>query len=194
MKKVNLAFLSLMIIFALSSCHSIKVITDYDKTVDFSKYKTFEYYGWAEESDKILNQFDKDRIEKAFGEELSKRSLKGVKENGDLVVSLYIVVEQKTKTTATTNSMGMGGYGGYGRYYGYGPGWGYGSGYSTTTIDNYEYEVGTLVISVYDKAEKKLIWEGSGEGTISDKPEKRDKTIPLAAQKIMREFPITIVE
>jgi hypothetical protein len=24
------------------------------------KYKTFEYYGWAEDSDKILNRFDKE--------------------------------------------------------------------------------------------------------------------------------------
>ena len=28
---------------------------DYDKTVDFTKYKTFEFYGWANESDQVLN-------------------------------------------------------------------------------------------------------------------------------------------
>ena len=44
----------LLLSLFLFSCSGIKVVTDYDKTVDFDQYKTFEYYGWAEESDKII--------------------------------------------------------------------------------------------------------------------------------------------
>ncbi|MEZ5148397.1 MAG: hypothetical protein R2759_15355 [Bacteroidales bacterium] len=45
------------------------------------------------------------------------------RENGDLVVTLYIVIADKSETTAHTTNMGYGGY--YGGYYGYGPGWGW---------------------------------------------------------------------
>jgi hypothetical protein len=65
-------------LFAIS-CSSIKVTTDYDKTVDFPSYKSLEYFGWAEDSDKILNRFDKERIESAFGDEFKKRGIEIVK-------------------------------------------------------------------------------------------------------------------
>ena len=106
-----LSFFGLAGILLLVSCSSLKVTSDYDKDADFSQYKTYEYYGWAEESDKILNRFDKERIEQAFGAEFAKRGLKYVKGNGDLVVSLFVVVDQKTSTTAYTDHYGMGGYG-----------------------------------------------------------------------------------
>lgn len=179
-----------LLFLALSSCDSVKVTSDYDKTADFTKYKTFEYYGWAQESDKILNQLDKDRIEKAFGEEFKKRGMSYVESGGDLIVTLFIVVEQKTQQTATTSGMG-GGYGGYyGGYYGYGPGYGWGGGYSTTTISEYDYNVGTLVCDVFDKSEEKLIWEGIGSGTVDDNPQSRDKNIPKAVEKIMYKYPV----
>jgi hypothetical protein len=64
--------LLLLTIVFMGACSSLTVKSDYDKEADFTKYKTFEYYGWAEDSDKILNRFDKERIENAFGEEFSQ--------------------------------------------------------------------------------------------------------------------------
>ena len=182
-----------LVVLVLGSCSSIKVTSDYDKGVDFTKYKTFEYYGWAEESDKIMNDLDKRRIEEAFGAEFKKRGLTPVKSDGDLIVSLFIVVEQKTQTTANTTTTGMGGmgYGGYyGGYYGHGPGYGWGNSHSTTTISNYDYEVGTLVCDVFDKASESLIWEGIGRKTLDDKKETRDENIPKAVAAIMEAYPI----
>lgn len=186
----------LLVVMVLSSCSGIKVTSDYDKSVDFTKYKTFEYYGWAEESDKLLNDLDKKRIEAAFAEEFGKRGLTPVKSGGDLIVSLFIVVNQKSETVANTTSMGgYGGYGGYyGGYYGHGPGYGWGSGYSTTTVNTYEYQVGTLVCDVFDKASEKLIWEGIGNKTIDEDPSSRDKNIPKAVAAIMATYPIVVAK
>jgi len=103
----------LMAAFVLGGCSSIKVVSDFDPTVDFTQYKTFEYYGWLEDSGKRLNDLDKRRIESAFGAEFEARGLEFVEDGGDLVVGLFIIAEQKTQTTAHTTSMG-GGYGGYG--------------------------------------------------------------------------------
>lgn len=185
-----LAFFSLAGIMLLASCSSIKVTSDYDKGADFSQYKTFEYYGWADESDKILNRFDKERIEQAFGDEFRKRGLKYVKGNGDLVVSLFIVVDQKTSTTAYTDHHNMGGYGygGWG-YGGYGS-MGMGMGSSTTTYSENDYLVGTLVVDVFDKAQKQLVWEGVGTKTVDDNPNTREKNSAKIAAAIMKPFPI----
>ncbi len=189
---------SIYFVFALltaSACSSITVHSDYDKEVDFSKYKTFEYYGWAEESDKILNRFDKERIESAFGAEFDKRGLKLVQENGDMVVSLFIVVDQKTSTTSYTNHYGMGGG------YGYGPGWGWYGGYggagmgsSSTTYSESDYLVGTLVVDVFNKTDKKLIWQSVGQGTVDENPNNREKGAAKAAAAIMKPFPIKPIE
>jgi hypothetical protein len=180
--------LFLLLTILVTGCNTIKVTTDFDKTVDFSQYKTFEYFGWAEESDKILNRFDRDRIEQAFGEELAARGLTHVKEDGDLIVTLFIVVEQKTQKTASTTNYG--GYGYYGGYYGYGPRYGWGPGYSTTTVSEYDYQVGTLVCDVFDAKDKKLIWEGIGTGTVDENPNNRDRNIPKAVKVIMAQYPV----
>lgn len=181
--------LLLVIIFSVS-CSDLTVKSDYDKEVDFTKYKTFEYYGWAEESDKILNRFDKERIEKSFAVEFKKRGLEFVENGGDMVVSLFIVVDQKTSTTAYTNHYNMGGYG-------YGPGWGWYGGYggmgmgtSSTTYSEQDYLVGTLVVDVFDRAEKKLIWQSVGQKTVDENPNSREKKSDKTAAAIMRPFPI----
>ena len=152
---MNIKFGIIALIFAVvfSACSSVKVTTDMDKSEDFASHKTYEYYGWADNSDQLLNQLDKERIENAFGMELSQRGMTFVESGGDLVVTLYIVTQQKQQTTATTT--GMGGAYGYGGYYGYGPGYGWGGGMSTTTYNTYDYTVGTLVVDIYDAAEKK---------------------------------------
>lgn len=193
MKRLSLFLIPTLFFFA--GCTSIKVTSDLDKSVDFTKHKTFQYYGWQKDSDKILNSLDKNRIESAFGAEFKKRGLTYVKDNGDLIVTLLIVTEQKTKTTANTTSTGYGG--GYGGYYGYGPGWGWGAGHAgmgmgsaTTTYSTYDYNVGTLVVDVFDASEKKLIWEGIGQGTINENPKNRDKTIPKSVAAIMKDYPV----
>ncbi|MEE9462972.1 MAG: DUF4136 domain-containing protein, partial [Bacteroidales bacterium] len=137
-----------------------------------------------------LNSLDRDRFENAFGEEFKARGLEYVEKGGDMIVTLFIVVEQKKGATATTTHMG-GGYGGYyGGYYGYGPGYGWGGGHSTTNIQEYDYAVGTLVCDVFDAKNEKLIWEGIGTKTVDDDPQSRDKNIPKSVKAIMSKFPI----
>lgn len=179
------------LIFLLNACSGVKVTSDYDKTVDFTKYKTYEYYGWSQDSDKLLNRFDKERIEKAFGDEFTKRGMKYVKSGGDLIVTLYIVTEQKQQTTATTTGVGgtYGGYG-YGGYAGYGPGWGWGGGMATTSYNTYNYTDGTLVIDVYDAAEKKLVWESAGVKTINESTNGREERIANSVKQIMKPYPV----
>ena len=190
MKQQIFVIVGVSVLLILNSCSGIKVVSDMDPTVDWSKYSTFEYYGWAEESDKILSPFDKERIENTFGEEFDRRGLQHVEKEGDLIVVLFVVVEQKSGQTATTTHMGGMGGGYYGDFYDYGPGFGWGAGHSTTHIQEYNYEVGTLVVDVFDAQEEKLIWEGIGTKTVDENPQTREKTIPKSVQAIMSKFPV----
>lgn len=195
MKTFIKLFSFLIMLAFLSACSTVSVTSDYDKSVDFTKLKTYEYYGWADGSDKLLNSLEKDRIEAAFEAEFTKRGIKHVESGGDMVIALYIMTQDKTQYNATTTSMG-GGYGGYGGYYGYGPGygWGPGMGVSNTTVSEYNYTVGTLVIDIFHPGEEKLIWESIGKKTIEDNPQKAEKNLPKVIAEIMKPYPVQPIE
>ncbi len=162
MKELTAILFGILFVAAfLSGCSTLKVSYDYDNKVDFNQFKTYQYYGWAKNINKLLNSLDKERVEDAFVKEFKKRGLTFTKENGDLVISLFFVTREKSETTAHTTGTGV--YGGYyGGYYGYGPRWGWGPGfnYSTTSYTTHDYKEGTLIVNVFDAKAKKLIWEG----------------------------------
>ena len=163
-------FLYLAGMIALASCSSISFTSDKDPDADFSQYKTLSYYGWADESSKVLNELEKTRIETAFADEFKKGASSIQETGGDIIVSLYIVVDQKTGVTAYNNYYGGGGY--------YGAGWGWGMGYGTTTYSEYDYMVGTLLCDVFDSKTKKLVWQGVVSGEIDENPRNREQNIP----------------
>jgi len=173
------------------SCSSTKVVSDKDRTFDFTTIKTFEYSGWADNSDEVLTRFDKERIETAFLKEGSKRGLTKVASNGDAIVSLFIIGEMKTQKTAntTTTGMGMGGMGRRGMRMG-GGGMGMGMSQSHTVINETNYIEGTLMIEMFDPDDKKLIWQAIGTKTVNDDPKKREKGIPKKVRAIMNEYPV----
>ena len=188
MKKLNLLWALAILIIA--GCSSVTVHSDYDKEADFSNYKTLEFLGWAEESNKILNRFDQERIENAFGQEFMNRGFTSVESGGDSAVSLFLVVDQKTSVTAYTNHMNAGGYGygaGWGWYGGYG---GVGMGTSTTTYSEDDYLEGTLVVGVYDTKTKKMVWQSVGQKTVDENPKHADRNTAYVAEKMMKSFPI----
>ena len=96
-----------------ADCSSLKVVSDKDSTVDFEKIRTYKFVGWADNSDEVLNRFDKERIEQAFVTEGAKRGLSKNASNPDVLVALFVVGEVKTQQNAntTTTGMGMGGMG-----------------------------------------------------------------------------------
>jgi len=185
---MKIQFLYLAGMIALASCSSISFNSDKDPDADFSQYKTLSYYGWADESSKVINDLEKKRIETAFADEFKKRGITFVEHGGDIIVSLYIVVDQKTGVTAYNNYYGAGGPYGYRGYYG--AGWGWGMGYGTTTYSEYDYMVGTLICDVFDFETKKLVWQGVVSGEIDQNPRTREQNIPRVVKEIMKRYPV----
>ena len=146
------------------------VKTDYDRTTDFSQYKT---YSW----EKIQTQdaLWVDRVKSAVNSDLTAEGWTQVPSGGDVA----IVAIEMTKTQRTLDTF----------YNGFGGGWRFGGGFgdATTTVDT--YKVGTLVVDLFDATTKKLIWRGSATDTLSDKSDKNIKNLNRGIQKMFDHFP-----
>ncbi|RXP44781.1 DUF4136 domain-containing protein [Lutibacter sp. HS1-25] len=188
--------LSIFIICIIfSNTLKAQITYDYDKDADFTQFKTYSFGGWQDDCDKLINDLDKKRILQSFKSEFTQRDMDYVLGDADVVVTLFLVIDEKTSTTAYSNYMGTGmGYGpGFrGGFYGgyYRPAWGWGGGYSTTTYTEDDYRVGTFVVDIYDAKSKKLVWQGVSQKTINENASKRSKTIPKGVSKLMKNYPI----
>lgn len=169
------------LVVMMVACASVSTTYDYDKTADFSKYKT---YGWAPHVSELkVNQLDKDRVTAAIDREMKSRGYTESSSNPDLLIDLHTKVQQEESATATTMGPGMG-YGGWG--------YGFGGGFSTTTVDIDKYNEGTLFINVIDNAQQKIIWQGRGTKTLSENiaPDKKEANINNAVAAIYEKYPV----
>ncbi len=191
MKRLFIQIFTSVLILS-SACNPLKIKHHQDETVDFSKYKTFSFFGWTKESENI-NELDKKRLEKAFEAEFKKRGIEFVKENGNLVVSLFVQIDNETRATTYANHYNMAGYGYYGYYYSYD--WSYGASTNISSFyDERDYHVGTLVVDVLDTQTKKLIWQSVGSRTINENANIREKNTPKLAASMMQSFPVKPVK
>ncbi len=186
MKKKFFLLLAAVLLLA-AACSSLEVKTDYDRTVDFSRYRTFSFYGWSKDSEKILTPFARERFVQAFKEEFARRGIQYVKQGGDLMVGLFVHTKDRQRVTATRLP-----YGGYGSYYNCGPGWGWGPGcpMSRVTVSTYEYTEGTLVVDVYDARQQRLIWEAVGTKTVNPDEKNQGANIKKVVSEIMASYPV----
>ncbi len=187
MKSIILSAINVLVFFISIYCSYGQVMSDFDKTADFTKYKTYEFKGWEKNSNEMLNEFDKTRITDAFKSELVSRGLIHDENNPDVAITLFVVIAERTSTTAYTNYNG--GFG-YGRSWG----WGAGMGSATTTYSERDYKMGTIVIDFYDEETKKLVFQGTLQTEVNEKAKKREKSIPKNVAKLMKKYPVKTVK
>jgi hypothetical protein len=169
-----------LFLFAVVACSSVTTSFDYDKSVDFSKYKT---YAFTEHTQKLpeINSLDRDRILAAIDAEMTKRGYTKSDSSPDVLTDVFIKTEEEMTATATNT-------GAYGRW-----GYGYGFGGGTTYVDYNKYTKGTLFISLIDRSTEKIAWQGRGTKTLNEnvKPEKKEANIKSAISAIFMKYPKT---
>ena len=157
----------------LGICCSVSVAqevhTDYDKKASFSQYHTY-YWAKVQTSNPLWQQ----RIQDAVDKDLQEKGWNKVDSNGD--VALTAVGSAQNQQEYQTFYDGLGGW----RWGGFGT-------EATTTVQN--YKVGTLVLDMYEAKDKRLIWRGTSSETLSDKPEKNEKQLEKAVDKMFKDFP-----
>lgn len=87
----------------LSSCGSgIKISSDYDRTVEFSGYKTYSFYQFSDKGPG-LSELNRDRIINSIKKELEKKGLTENNTNPDVLVNATTIAKDKKQVTGTTN-------------------------------------------------------------------------------------------
>ena len=165
----------LLCIGILTSCSSVKVVSDYDTKVDFSTYKTFAFYKKGIDKASV-SDLDKKRIMRAIENELNKKGL--VKStNPDILVSIF--TKSREKVNVADNNFG------YGFGWGYNP-WFFGS----TNLNINQYTEGTLFIDFIDKNKNELVWQGIGSGAMKmSNIDKKEERINEFVNKIILAYP-----
>jgi len=177
MRALRFGAIVLFAAFGLAACSTLSVTTDYDRSVDFSKLKTFRF----EQVTEIRNQLLHDRVTRAITTELEAKGLSRADADADLVVAVHGRVDNQTQIRTDSFGYGWGRWGYWGGPYGYGG--------STTTVS--QVPVGTLVVDLVDAHAKQLVWQAVAKDTLkpSASPEERDRRVSEAMKKIFAEFP-----
>ena len=165
-------------VLIVTSCSTMKLSSDYDRSVDFSRHRTFD----IQPGDEIKSYLLQERLEAAVIAALEVTGLTRVRADADLLVVLHGRKDSKTEISATSFGYQWGGWG-YWVPYGY-------SG-STASTRVREVPVGTLVVDVVDARSKKLIWQAVASDTLDPhaSPDKKVYRINAAMERILAGFP-----
>lgn len=172
----TLKFLPLLLLFIVASCDSVQVYSDYDKSANFTQYKTFAFMKSG--IDKVeISDLDKKRILNAIDQQMQAKGFTK-SENPDLLVNIFT----KSREEVSVNQFNAGW--GYGWGYGWNPYMMYGG--HTTVSSSTE---GTLYIDLIDAKKKELIWQGEGTGTLSKDMNRKDEIVNNIVTQILAQYP-----
>jgi len=188
MKKVKALAIPLLVVFFLSSCSSVQVLSDYDQETNFTEYKSYAFYKTGIDQAQI-SDLDKKRILKAIQDEMNNR---GFVKSGkpDLLVSIF--TKEKEQVDVYNNNFGWGwggwGWGGWGwNPWFWGPGWGAGWGGSQVSTRT----EGSLYIDLIDAGTRELVWQGRGVGNLNNIKDvnKKEERIKEFVSEILQQYP-----
>jgi hypothetical protein len=177
-KRVLAGLAALVLLPVLAAAQDVTY--DFNKSANFAAFKTYA----MKDGTPVGQQLIDDRIVAAIDSAMAAKGFTKATANPDVYV-VYHVAFDKQKDISTFSS----GYGG-----GYGPyGWGWGGGWGGTTTSTQVRDilVGTMVIDMADAKAGQLAWRGMGVKEIDTqaKPDKRDKSIKKAVDKIFKNYP-----
>jgi hypothetical protein len=155
----------------VAGCSSLKVASDWDRSVSFSKYRT---YRWAptprsqtESAGTHFSLLDK-RIRAAVDRELAAKGY-SLRQSGQ--ADMLLVYRAKVRDRIDVYE-----------HYGYRR-WG-------GSVGVHQYREGTLTILMVDPAmDEQVVWQGWATGVVHDEPEESEQKINEAIAKILARFP-----
>ena len=171
----------------LAGCASQpKVLSDYDKSADFGKYRTF---GFVSQVGADSTEFRSLAVQTMQSAATRQMELRGYtrSDTPDLVINFTGKIEEKADVESVPAPYYGPGWG-YGGFYGapYG-GWGYGGGTQVTTR---RYNVGTLVMDIVDREKRQAVFQASISDVITkEMTQNREAAINGAVTRLFAKYP-----
>ena len=133
-------FLISALVLLMSSCAAIKVMSDYNKQVNFAEYNTFQLLERKSSFPFGANPINQERLEKGIKEKMTSLNFKE-SENPDLYITYFVkkVLRENAKV--------------YGEVY---DEWDY-----PNQNEIFQYQEGTLVVDLLDVKRGKVVWHGA---------------------------------
>jgi hypothetical protein len=162
-----------------AGCSSVSTSFDYDTEADFSQLRTFAWMpsdqpaGSGAQQARLSNDLFTQRLRRAVNANLEAKGYSIDTEDPDFVVVYHTGVQDKVNVT----NWG----------YTYGPYWGpWGQ-----SVDVHQYTEGTLIIDFIDWETKNLIWRGTAQKALSNRPDpdRVESVLQEIVDKTLKPFP-----
>ena len=129
---------------------------------------------WIKEP-KPTNPLMRQRIIDDVNTALASKGLTLVTADADVAVAAHAATQQER----TLNTF----------YDGFGGGWRWRGGFGSATTTVNFYEVGTLVVDLFDAKTKEALWRGTATKTLSGNPQKNAESLNRAVVKMFKNYP-----
>lgn len=177
-----LTFIS-AVLFMMGRAYAQDVHYNYDRSTNFSAYKTYQWVDLPGPGGKVPDQLIDYDIKRAVDEQLAQKGLTRVDNDADLQVGYHAIIREEKGINLNAWGMGGGPWGGWGGFGGWDGG--------TITGQTSTIPVGMLLIDLYDPAKQQLIWRGDATKTIDlqKNPDKNYKNLQKAMAKLFKNYP-----
>lgn len=174
-----------VIVFFLTLCASSavvaqKVTSDYDKTTDFSSFKT---YAWGEGTSVLDAKVDQE-IRISIDMDLEMKGLKKVEaKEADLLIAYHGAANTDLNVSSFNDPTfnAMGGTPMMGTTV-------WSSGSTVGSVGRY-IRKGTLAIVIYDRRQHKVIWQAAAKGTVKERQDERMAQLNKTLTKLLDRYP-----
>ena len=188
MKVFRITAAGALVLIAITAALGMSVKSDYEKSYDFSRLKTFAFKTDRASNDPLIsNTIEANRIQDALRSQLEANGFSPTVQEPDFIVAFYATTKQKTSVQSV--GPGFGGFG-YGRGFGWGYGipgagrwrWGFGPDIWTTN-----YTQGCVMADIIDPRTNELVWRGVVRDTVNGIGQS-EKQANQAAKDLIKNF------
>ena len=203
--KIIIPLLLLLVTTGCSTAYNLSY-TDYDQTVDFSRYKTFSWIPHQDnDNTPYHNQIIFNNSINYFSHELAARGMTLDNDNPEVLMELKVTESKKSRTESVRSTVPAYNYNNSYQYraisphnpyynvnpraYYYSRPFNYNSytyGYTTQTV---EYTRGTITLNVMDKKQNKFIYTATVEADLYD-PSTLQRELHPAVHTLLENYPV----
>ncbi len=158
-------------VLSTACASSIRVRSDYDHNANFKKYRTFAFRDGNSTGNPVLDQ----RIKTDIAGALKAR---GMEEARTETADAIVVAHAATRTRRSYDTFYDNGWGGW-RWR-----------WARPTVVVNEFEVGTIVVDVFDNQSKTAVWHGFASRVLHDDPAKDADQTDRAVTRIFKQYPV----
>ena len=167
---------SAVVVLIAATAFAQKVDVDWNRNLDFSKFKTYAWLESKHPGKGLWNQ----RIIDGVDARLAKAGLKKVDASANPDLEVVYNAGVKEHTVVEDYDYMYRPYSWYGPYY---------AGPRPMYRQSYQEKQATLVVDLVDNSDKEMVWRGTAQDTLADSSDKNVKTFDKAMDKMFKNFP-----